>query len=73
MCCAFGDLLPWQPRVFLALHLCVCRQVSTEDGERRAREEGALFIETSAKAGYNVKALFRCVGQRSGGLPCCSC
>lgn len=35
------------------------RQVSTEEGERRAREEGVLFLETSAKAGYNVKALFR--------------
>lgn len=35
------------------------RQVSTDDGEKKAREEGVLFIETSAKAGYNVKALFR--------------
>ena len=35
------------------------RQVSTEDGEAKAREEGILFIETSAKAGFNIKALFR--------------
>jgi Ras-related protein Rab-6A len=35
------------------------RQVSTEDGETKAREEGILFIETSAKAGFNIKALFR--------------
>lgn len=33
--------------------------MSTEDGERLAREQGVLFIETSAKAGFNVKALFR--------------
>ena len=35
------------------------RQVSTEDGEAKAREDGILFIETSAKAGFNIKALFR--------------
>lgn len=31
------------------------RQVSTEDGDRKARELNVMFIETSAKAGYNVK------------------
>ncbi len=31
------------------------RQVSTEDGERKAKELNVMFIETSAKAGYNVK------------------
>lgn len=31
------------------------RQVSTEEGERRAKELNVMFIETSAKAGYNVK------------------
>ena len=36
-----------------------CCQVSVEEGERRAREEGVLFVETSAKAGYNVKTLFK--------------
>ncbi|KAF8821281.1 Rab6 [Cardiosporidium cionae] len=35
------------------------RQVSTLDGEEKAKENGAIFIETSAKAGYNVKTLFR--------------
>lgn len=30
-------------------------QVSTEEGERKARELNVMFIETSAKAGYNVK------------------
>ena len=31
------------------------RQVTTEDGERKAKELNVMFIETSAKAGYNVK------------------
>jgi Ras-related protein Rab-6A len=35
------------------------RQVSTDDGERKAKEYNVMFIETSAKAGFNVKALFR--------------
>jgi Ras-related protein Rab-6A len=35
------------------------RQVSTEEGEEKARKEGLLFMECSAKAGYNVKSLFR--------------
>ena len=50
--------------------LCVCllfaflyiyRQVTTEDGERKAKELNVMFIETSAKAGYNVKQVcFKC-------------
>lgn len=31
------------------------RQVSMEEGERKAQELNVMFIETSAKAGYNVK------------------
>lgn len=31
------------------------RQVSTEEGDRKAKELNVMFIETSAKAGYNVK------------------
>jgi hypothetical protein len=38
------------------------RQVPTEDGEKKASENGALFLETSAKAGYNVKQLFKKIG-----------
>ncbi|KAG2278187.1 hypothetical protein Bca4012_041508 [Brassica carinata] len=34
------------------------RQVSIEEGDNKARELGALFIETSAKAGFNIKPLF---------------
>ncbi|KAF6004788.1 hypothetical protein CCYA_CCYA03G1052 [Cyanidiococcus yangmingshanensis] len=35
------------------------RQVSTEEGEAKAKELDVLFIETSARTGANVKALFR--------------
>jgi Ras-related protein Rab-6A len=35
------------------------RQVSVEEGEVKASEEKILFIETSAKVGFNVKGLFR--------------
>merc|ERR1719197_31475 len=35
------------------------RQVSIEEGEAKAREYNIMFIETSAKAGFNIKALFR--------------
>eukprot|EP00033_Pygsuia_biforma_P002027 GCRY01002255.1.p1 GENE.GCRY01002255.1~~GCRY01002255.1.p1 ORF type:complete len:214 (+),score=14.04 GCRY01002255.1:176-817(+) len=35
------------------------RQVTTEEAERKARELGVMFIETSAKAGMNIKALFK--------------
>eukprot|EP00587_Corethron_hystrix_P012970 CAMPEP_0113312128 /NCGR_PEP_ID=MMETSP0010_2-20120614/9079_1 /TAXON_ID=216773 ORGANISM="Corethron hystrix, Strain 308" /NCGR_SAMPLE_ID=MMETSP0010_2 /ASSEMBLY_ACC=CAM_ASM_000155 /LENGTH=160 /DNA_ID=CAMNT_0000167885 /DNA_START=483 /DNA_END=965 /DNA_ORIENTATION=- /assembly_acc=CAM_ASM_000155 len=35
------------------------RQVTAEEGEAKADKESALFVECSAKAGYNVKSLFR--------------
>lgn len=35
------------------------RQVPLEDLEKRAKELGVLHIETSAKAGHNVKLLFK--------------
>ena len=42
------------------------RQVTTEEGEAKAKELNTMFIETSAKTGYNVKQLFR---QVAGALP----
>jgi Ras-related protein Rab-6A len=33
--------------------------VSVEDGEDKSTKENTMFIETSAKAGFNIKALFR--------------
>jgi len=44
------------------------RQVSIEEGERKAKELNVMFIETSAKAGYNVKQLFRRVAAALPGL-----
>jgi len=35
------------------------REVSAEEGEAKAKDLRALFMETSAKSGYNVKALFK--------------
>uniref|UniRef100_A0A5F9C850 Ras-related protein Rab-6B n=1 Tax=Oryctolagus cuniculus TaxID=9986 RepID=A0A5F9C850_RABIT len=35
------------------------RQITIEEGEQRAKELSVMFIETSAKTGYNVKQLFR--------------
>jgi Ras-related protein Rab-6A len=35
------------------------RQVSIEEGDAKARELNVMFIETSAKAGFNVKSLVR--------------
>ncbi|CAE7887239.1 RABH1D, partial [Symbiodinium sp. KB8] len=39
------------------------RQVSTEEGEEKAKENGVMFIETSAKMGTNIKGLFRQLAQ----------
>jgi len=44
------------------------RQVLAEDGERKAKELNVMFIETSAKAGYNVKQLFRRVAAALPGM-----
>ena len=43
------------------------RQVSMEEGERKAQELNVMFIETSAKAGYNVKQVCCQAGERRGG------
>ncbi len=37
-----------------------------EEGEARAKEHDIMFIETSAKAGFNIKALFRKVASALG-------
>uniref|UniRef100_A0A1I8BJM7 Ras-related protein Rab-6A n=1 Tax=Meloidogyne hapla TaxID=6305 RepID=A0A1I8BJM7_MELHA len=44
------------------------RQVSTEEGEQKAKELNVMFIETSAKAGYNVKHLFRRIASALPGI-----
>ena len=51
--------------VRVRLYVCVVcpashhRQITTEEGEQRAKELSVLFIETSAKTGYNVKQVER--------------
>ncbi|KAJ1644249.1 GTPase Ryh1 [Coemansia asiatica] len=44
------------------------RQVSTEEGEKKARDLNVMFMETSAKAGHNVKALFKKIAQALPGM-----
>ncbi|MED6167729.1 Ras- protein RABH1b [Stylosanthes scabra] len=44
------------------------RQVSIEEGEAKAREFNVMFIETSAKAGFNIKALFRKIAAALPGM-----
>lgn len=44
------------------------RQVSIEEGDAKARELSVMFIETSAKAGFNVKALFRKIAAALPGM-----
>ncbi|GAU38203.1 hypothetical protein TSUD_226230 [Trifolium subterraneum] len=44
------------------------RQVSIEEGEAKARELNVMYIETSAKAGFNIKALFRKIAAALPGM-----
>lgn len=44
------------------------REVSSQMGEEEAKRCGALFVETSAKVGANVKALFRRIAQALPGM-----
>uniref|UniRef100_A0A6I8N4W4 Ras-related protein Rab-6B n=1 Tax=Ornithorhynchus anatinus TaxID=9258 RepID=A0A6I8N4W4_ORNAN len=44
------------------------RQITPEEGEQRARDLNVMFIETSAKTGYNVKQLFRRVAAALPGM-----
>ncbi|KAL9022806.1 MAG: hypothetical protein Q9185_000069 [Variospora sp. 1 TL-2023] len=44
------------------------REVTQQMGEDEAKRCGALFVETSAKAGANVKGLFRRIAQALPGM-----
>merc|ERR1712183_201755 len=44
------------------------RQVSIDEGEKKAKDLNVMFIETSAKTGYNVKQLFRRVAAALPGM-----
>ncbi|KAI3638202.1 hypothetical protein MIR68_003813 [Amoeboaphelidium protococcarum] len=44
------------------------RQITEEEGQQKAKEYGVMFIETSAKAGHNVKMLFKKIAQSLPGM-----
>ena len=44
------------------------RQVGTDEGQALAKELGVMFIETSAKAGLNIKQLFQNLAQSLPGM-----
>ena len=44
------------------------RHVSLEDAEAKAKEHDVIFIETSAKGGVNIKALFRKIAAALPGI-----
>ncbi|KAJ9055713.1 GTPase Ryh1 [Entomophthora muscae] len=43
-------------------------EVTIEEGEAKAKEYNVMFMETSAKVGHNVKALFRKIAQALPGM-----
>lgn len=46
------------------------RQVSIEEGDSKAREFNVIFIETSAKAGFNIKVCFVLLLIHATMIPC---
>eukprot|EP01133_Synstelium_polycarpum_P006382 gene6382-7394_t len=44
------------------------KEISIEEGEAKAKEYDIMFTETSAKAGFNIKALFRKVASALPGI-----
>ena len=44
------------------------REVTANQGEEEAKKNGLLFVETSAKVGHNVKALFKRIAQALPGM-----
>ncbi|XP_048623500.1 ras-related protein RABH1c isoform X2 [Brassica napus] len=44
------------------------RQVSISEGEEKGKEHGVMFIETSAKENFNIKALFRKIAAALPGM-----
>jgi Ras-related protein Rab-6A len=44
------------------------REVTTQQGEEEAKKSNLMFMETSAKVGYNVKQLFKRIAQALPGM-----
>ena len=55
-CLVFFFIFPLSLRYFVSCWW-THRQVSIEEGEAKARELNVMFIETSAKAGFNIKVV----------------
>ncbi len=52
---ATKPIWPIKGKTYNALNNILYRKVTVEEGERLAKELNVMFVETSAKAGYNVK------------------
>lgn len=52
------------PMYWLSLN----REISVDEAEAHARSHNVMFVETSAKAGLNIKVLFRKVAAALPGL-----
>lgn len=48
----------------LCTHHFPHREVTPEEGEKRAKELNTMFIETSAKAGHNVRKSFEVFSEK---------
>jgi hypothetical protein len=46
-------------KIFIFKKYLIFRTVSVEEGELKAKELDVMFIETSARVGFNIKGLFR--------------
>lgn len=58
------------PAEICQVHLRLSSQVSVEEGDDRAKAEGIMFIETSAKGGFNIKVgTYRHTPLGFGGVP----
>ncbi|XP_040937938.1 ras-related protein RABH1b [Gossypium hirsutum] len=67
----FRSLIPSYIRdsyVAVVVYDVASRQVSIEEAEAKARDLNVMFIETSAKAGFNIKALFRKIAAALPGM-----
>lgn len=48
--------------------LSFCRQVTLEEATAKATQLNIMFMETSAKAGHNVKSLFKKIAMSLPGM-----
>lgn len=46
----------------------LCREVTHEEATAKANDLGIMFMETSAKAGHNVKSLFKKIAMSLPGM-----